>query len=502
MSSNLLEREPTHESPDERASRFHSGVGAVTLLTVAAAILRIYDLSSKSLWYDETATAARMASSPHELLHILAHGEINMSLYYVLMYGWTWCVGASEFMLRFPSAIFGAATVPLLFLLGAELRDRSTGIIAALLLTVNATCISYAQDARSYTLYVALVTLGSVFFVRMMKGRASNNFVGYILNGALSIYAHLFGIMIVPAQALSLLVFRPSRKTVLYSIAAFVAVIMLGSGAFLFAISGDRGNLNWVPPTSFNAVISLLFTFSGDFTTFANELVWRPGILSALLFGFYALGLVLALVWAQREEWPALNYLLLTAFVPIAITAALSHFKPIFIQRYMLAELPPFVLLSAIGLRRLRPQFMIPVVMVFALASLAQDYVYYQSPALEDWRGLIEYVASHSNRGDLMLIFPAYFQDPVNYYVSHLEHPENFPRRIVSREYRKLNALAQPEKLLDNSSVTAGAHIWVTTGFPIDEQAAQLIFPKERMVEAWAFGAAGAAHLVELEKTE
>jgi mannosyltransferase len=93
------------------------------------------------------------------LLKVLTNGQMNMCLYYLLQHGWTSLTGASEFMLRLPSALFAAAAVPLVYALGTELRDRRTGLVAALLVTVNATCILYAQTARSYSMFVALCIL-------------------------------------------------------------------------------------------------------------------------------------------------------------------------------------------------------------------------------------------------------------------------------------------------------------------------------------------------------
>ena len=50
-----------------------------------------------------------------------------------------------------------------------ELWDRRAGLTAALMVTVNATSIEYAQTARSYAMYLALATLSSVFFIRSLK---------------------------------------------------------------------------------------------------------------------------------------------------------------------------------------------------------------------------------------------------------------------------------------------------------------------------------------------
>jgi hypothetical protein len=43
--------------------------------------------------------------------------------------------GSSEFMLRLPSAFFDTASVPLIYSLGTEPRNRRAGLFAALLVT-------------------------------------------------------------------------------------------------------------------------------------------------------------------------------------------------------------------------------------------------------------------------------------------------------------------------------------------------------------------------------
>ena len=52
-------------------------------------------------------------------------------LYYALAWLWTQLTGTGEFGLRSLSALAGVATVPVAYLLGAELRDRRAGIVAA-----------------------------------------------------------------------------------------------------------------------------------------------------------------------------------------------------------------------------------------------------------------------------------------------------------------------------------------------------------------------------------
>lgn len=142
-------------------------------ITAAALILRLLFLGSKSFWVDEGATAAIVTAPWPRLVQLITTSCSAMSLYYVILHVWTLIAGTSEFAMRFPSAIFSALTIPVLYALGAELFDRRVGAVAAAMMTVNLTALGYAQEARSYALLVLLVTLSAWFFVGSRKRRRS-----------------------------------------------------------------------------------------------------------------------------------------------------------------------------------------------------------------------------------------------------------------------------------------------------------------------------------------
>src|SRR5262249_20672485 len=98
---------------ESNAHAFRTGRFTILILTVVAAILRIVFLDSKSFWFDEGATAQRAVLPLVALLKVIASGRTNMSFYYLLLHGWVSLAGSSEFALRLPSALFSAATVPL-----------------------------------------------------------------------------------------------------------------------------------------------------------------------------------------------------------------------------------------------------------------------------------------------------------------------------------------------------------------------------------------------------
>ena len=453
---------------------------SVILLTLMAAILQLAFLGSKSLWYDESMSEYRAGLPLGSLLDVVTHGQMNMSLYYLLLHGWTSIVGSSEFMLRLPSVLFAAATVPLVYALGAELIDRGTGLLAGLLVTVNATCIQYAQTARSYTMLMALSTLASLFFVRSLKRHRPASFIGYVVSVTTSVYAHLFGVFALPSQWLSLFLFRPGKKTVLVLTAGMFTAGIIVVPVFFFAISGDHGNDAWVQRTSLRSIDDLFLMLVGGFP----GLTW----IALSLIGLYLLGAGLALLWTRRSDRPALGFLLVSTCIPIGLTIAVSFLKPLFVARYLLGVLPPFALLAAIGLRRLRPAFILAMTFAIVTLALAEDYTYYRAPSAEDWRGAVGFVALHTQPGDRMLIFPPDFGEAIGYYVSRLPKPETFPTRVVQTQISG-GVAENPEQLLADSDIGAGRRIWLAFPIwsPLHEMPLQLLLPKERAVDELRF---------------
>ncbi len=160
------------------------------------------------MWLDEGSSLAIAQSGWATLARLIFIDEANMELYYVLLHVWL-ALGNSELVVRALSVVFAVATLPALYALGARLFDRGVGLIAVLLLTLNATHIEYAQEARSYTLLVFLVTASFLFFLRSLQRPCLGNWCGYVLGSVLACYAHFFGMLVLPTIWLRLCLRSP-----------------------------------------------------------------------------------------------------------------------------------------------------------------------------------------------------------------------------------------------------------------------------------------------------
>src|SRR5439155_226245 len=105
-----------------RLKRYVSAAPYILLsILILAALLRLLQLRSESLWWDEAVTVAIVRLDWEAFWKVLSHFEANMGLYYCLLRLWV-NLGESEFVLRSLSALTGVLAVGLVYVLGSPCR--------------------------------------------------------------------------------------------------------------------------------------------------------------------------------------------------------------------------------------------------------------------------------------------------------------------------------------------------------------------------------------------
>jgi mannosyltransferase len=437
---------------------------ALAVLTVAALILRLISLNSKGLWLDEAWSAYWAAETLRHLTKVFLQGAMNMALYHVILHWWSQLVGSSEISLRLPSVIFATATVPLIYALGAELCDRRVGLMAALLLTVNVSCIQFAQQARSYAMVVMLATLFSLLFVQCVKQGSLARYLAYTIAGTLCAYAHLFGVLMMASHYLALFLFPVDRKIRLRLTACLGAIGILSLPLIITRVLGEHSQAAWIPATSAKSVFHLFTIFSG------SGLYWgQVRGLGWVLLGIHLASIAIAVVAASEHERPAIGFLLLSVLVPVTIVLLLSIFKPLFEDRYLLICLPFFIVLVARGITRMKPRAVpVGIAVIIVALSLSEDRAFYNGSPLQDWRGATSFVAANAKPGDLLVVFPGYDVRPVEYYVSRLSPPPDLrvitdeaPSKLKHKGFNSQNS--NLSTFLAMHGVGSSTRVWIMT---------------------------------------
>jgi mannosyltransferase len=148
--------------PAKRKVRHVVAPIAASALLVAAVVPH---LGGRSLWLDESYSAVIATSNWADFAHIVYRREINMSAYY-LMLRLPVGLAQSELMVRLPSLLAAVATVWYLHRLVRRELGPLPAAVAVLFFALNLTVLSYAQEARSYTMAMLVSTASTYHLLR------------------------------------------------------------------------------------------------------------------------------------------------------------------------------------------------------------------------------------------------------------------------------------------------------------------------------------------------
>ena len=375
-----------------------------------------------------------------------------MSLYYLLLRFWL-KFGDSEFWIRSLSALFAVASVPAIFALGSRLFGPRTGMLVALLLSVNPTFVYWAQEARSYSLMIFLVILNLYFFVRSVQEPSIGNWTCYTIASGLSVYSHFLAASVTLAELVSL-AFLPMRRI------PWRNLVWSGMGATILLLPmALAAILYW---SKFHALANTGL-ISGSFIIHSlTSLAARHPVGNFyyfLLFCFLLLSFQ-AMKESLRERstfqaWSlAVPLLGLVGPLLVVIIGSLELRRGIG-PKYLTICLPSLLLLAAYGLNVVRPKWLLLALVLvhISLATLALQY-HYKHAQKEQWRSATRFVMSNANSGD-GIIFVAYMvRAPFEYYCRHLRlqcQQLEIPK-IYSGSYRRGGSLPEPppdERSLD-----------------------------------------------------
>jgi len=367
--------------------------------------LRFFHLGLKSFWADEAFSITLAQFGWADFRHALVSSEANMALYYVLLRFWSQISDTPSFV-RALSVLTGVATVPVIYFAGESLFSRRTGIIAALLLTVNAFHISYSQEARSYSLVVLLVTCSSLFFVRNVKSQGHSGGVWHILTSGAALYAHFFAALVLLAQLVSW-ISLPRKFRRGSQVRDMLVIAIIGLPLLVFIVSQSTSHLYWVQHPTAKEVYHLFTYFTG----------------SGLKFLLFLLAITLASRewWLHRDVAGALErwsfvFVAFWLLLPILLTLVVSHWQPILSPRFLLICLPAALLLFAQGLALIRPNWLcFAMLVVLVCSSLVAVRSFYRKPGHEDWKAAISYLATNAKPDDVLVFSSAYCRFPFDY---------------------------------------------------------------------------------------
>jgi len=434
--------------------------------------------------------------------------------YYLLMHVVAAVLGTSATALRFPSlcamviatgfvAATGrrAATLALVPAAGRNGRGLDvpalTGLLSGLLFATAPYMTYYAQMARSYAIETMFAVIASYLLLRAWPDGRWRWWLGYAAAVALTGLFNIFGLLIVAAHGITLLLTDTSGQTAAgrrigrtpraprvpprWLAACGAAVIVLGP--LLGLASRQQVQIAWLNRPTLYAVERLLTNLAGS----------RPLIAP---FALLALGGLLT-AW-RADHWRPLNPAAIALpwlVVPPFVLIAVSFVKPVYYVRYIEFCLPALAILAGAGLTglirlaavtplrsrlgrwRLGPLRLAWLPAVLAVAVLAallagpQQAIRQTAARPDNLRLASAIVAAHEQPGDVVFYIPA------TMHVIGTGYPAPFGRLrdIALNDSATASGtltgteITKPARLKSRFTASSAQRVWVVTGASTDK---------------------------------
>ncbi|HEY3447438.1 MAG TPA: glycosyltransferase family 39 protein [Myxococcales bacterium] len=354
-------------------------------IVLMAAAVRLWGLTTHSVWYDEAASLA-FARLPLASLFGGVADPGNPPLYYLLLRGWVALFGSSEAGLRGLSALAGILAVPALFALARELFDDDrVALTGASILALLPMHVAYSQEARQYAVLTLVGILAAWSWAVALR---TDRWRWWLLGGAaagLGFWVHYTGALVpLFLGTHALLAARRLRAFAALGLCALVCAVPL---TIYFAPSAGSYPF-WQGNQGLGALLDLAnATFGWVLPSGPTPAEVRYPLAAALLAAVFvplALGALGALrAPVRRGLQMATCYFL----APLLFFLGVCAFKPVWHARYLLVALPGLVLTAAWVMQhapRLAKLSLIPLWAFLTLFGLATSAVHWRNV---DWRG-------------------------------------------------------------------------------------------------------------------
>lgn len=451
---------------------------AAVIVTAAAVGLRLFALTGKALWFDETYSVFVGSLPVERLLVVTAINDAHPPLYYLLLNVWMAFLGDGEFAVRALSVLIGAAAVPVVWWCGRGLVGAPAALVAAVLVALAPAQVAAGQEARMYGLLTLTALLSWWALWAAASGRRS--WLGYILAVAAMLYSHYYGFFVVASQAVYLAAVRAPIATWKRWVAAGLGVVVLLLPWLPAVIGQAASGRAW--PTFRPPLRPVLLA-----DTLASLVVGRPifdplgvdplhpawvWILAVVVAVVVVAGARACVAAGQRD---AAVLLVCASVVPLVLAFAVSFRVHVFAPRYLGFAIPALALLLGAAVAGRAPrqrtaawtwwrQAAAAACVVALGANVVALWHFYRQPRLDvfDWRRVAQTLAADARPDDAIAFLPGFARIPVNYYFRG-------PQLRVALDPRPLDAESPggPHMSALVQSLSRHRRVWIVTVPPV-----------------------------------
>ena len=382
---------------------------------------RLLHIDSQPFWLDEALTYQRIHLGIGGLVAD-SFSNRHMPSYFLMLQAIA-PVDATNAWLRIPSALFGTASIAVVFAIARRMAGRAAAVVAAALMALSPLQVQYGQEARSYTLVTLLISLALWGLVRLAQHpqRASLDichprfdrcgWASYLIGtiGALDVLGDAAP-WLLAANVSLLLIWRdlrtePSpgaragfRRNWMLSAAA-ILICCLPFYAAIVAFSDGRmlHKFDWIPPLNWQnlrVVAKSAYLMRMAAVVRLSVLPTAVPLLGVLVAILGGIGL-----YRMRGRLEGRVLLLGFAVLPLLLLS-ISPIKSMMLPRYVLWSVAPFFVLVGIGAAAL-PRRMMPAAVVALLLLCAANLLpLYRTETKPRWDRAAAMLAARVRPGD------------------------------------------------------------------------------------------------------
>jgi len=389
----------------------------VFALLLSGFLLRIAFLDSKSLWLDE-ANALRVSYLEQTALWEGRGEGYHPPLFYKVLEFWR-LLGEDETTLRLIAVIPSTLSIPLLYIFGSTLLNRSIALSATALVAFSPLLIWYAQEVRPYAL-LGFLTLATMLSASKLRQKPHPlwwlSFVSCLIA---ALYLHYFAILLIPLTVMLLVISWPTKQATWQGVGGIGLAFITAMAAYWPWLTSPAAQRFFDIAGSDRNYVAQLLTTRLDSLPLADQMypiLIMAGLVGTLLSFFAAYFFARTVVPSQRfqalNEWRWLQVALLLAYIVILVLVVWPRGYTI---KRQLVMFWPFVLLGFGWFWPWRPKQK-RIVVVILLCSLAASLINIILIPKPEWREANAYILANQQVNDMAVLEPTYMTIPFNYY--------------------------------------------------------------------------------------
>ena len=200
------------------------------IILLVAAILRFFNYFEVPFTHDEFSALFRLqVESFRELIDTGVKPDGHPAGIQVFLYYWTMLFGKSAWVVKLPFTLFGLVSVYLIFRIGRDWFNETTGLLSAAFLASIQYTVMYSQIARPYISGLFFSLLMVYYLSRLVQTPDKHmyrNLLLFILAASLCAYNHHFSLLFAAIVGISGLFLIPRKIRIHYVLSGLVILLL------------------------------------------------------------------------------------------------------------------------------------------------------------------------------------------------------------------------------------------------------------------------------------